>query len=280
MSDDFEIAEHDDFEDETDEEEVEYEAYVSEGDSEPYETGDLHITVYGGKRGDVKESIETHLDSDTKFYQTWITLSVLKRLGFLFETGVEGSGDFIGIICMFIAIIAVFALFFFWQFVVFFIVIGVLTLFSGGAALRYLRATFIEAKTEKMDFSKLESFAREQVEAGRFVKVDCDKEDAEIGPIAMKASSTTRIFELGIYLSLGIATLFLVFQVVYWVLNRHWISGLNPDSYELEIFLLAYFGLAFLLAIIIMDLGVYKRGRLETDLSGGYSELNPPSTEV
>lgn len=279
MSDDYEREKPDDFEDETDED-VEYEDYVSEGDTEPYDSPDLRVTVYGGNREEVKQSIETQLGPDTRYYQTWITLSILKRFGFVFEGGVESSGSLEGVICMFVLVIAMFAVFFFWQFIVFFIVIGVLAIFSGGAALRFLRGTFIESQSEKMDFSKLESFAREQVEAGRFIKVDCDAEDAEIGPIAVKASSTTQIFEVGIWLSLGIATLFLVFEIAYWVIYRNWIGELNPESFEQEISLLVLFGLAFLLGIIIMDLGVYKRSQLETELSGGYSELTPPTTEV
>jgi hypothetical protein len=264
MSDEIEFDDLDEFDEDED---LEYEEYVSEGDADSYISGDFRITVYGGNRDEVKESIDTHLGSDTKFYQTWITLSILKRLGFVFEGGVESSLTLSGAICMFILIIAIFAIFFFWQFIVFFIVIGVLALFSGGAAFRYLRGTFIEEQSEEIDSSKIESFIREQIEKGRFVKIDCDREDFEIGPIAKKASSTTHIFEAGIWLSLSIATLFLVFQVVYWFFNGHWISG----SATQEIYLLTLFGLSFLLGIIIMDYGVLKRGQLETDLSKGTS---------
>ena len=168
---------------------------------------------------------------------------------------------------MFITIIGIFAIFFFWQFIVFFLVIGVLALFSGGAAFRYLRGTFIEAQTEVMDFSKLESFAREQVEAGRFVKVDCKIKDVEIGPIVRKATSTSNMFEFGIWLSLGIATIFLIFQVINWLIFGHWISGLNVDTATQEIYFLTAFGIAFLLGIVIMDLGVIKRRQLEKELS-------------
>jgi hypothetical protein len=269
MSDEIDADDLDEFD-----EDVEYEDYVSEGDTEPYRSPDLNVTVYGGKREEVKESIDTHLGSDTNFYQTWITLSILKRLGFVFEGGVESSLTLSGAICMFIAIIAVFAIFFFWQLIIFFIVIGVLALLSGGAAFRYLRGTFIEAQSDDMDFSKIESFTRDQIEAGRFVKVDCDAEEVEIGPIAKKASSATQIFEAGIWLSLSVATLFLVFQVVYWFFNGHWISGLNPESALQEIYFLSVFGLAFLLGIILMDYGVLKRSRLETELSGGHSTLS------
>jgi hypothetical protein len=252
-------------------EDVEYEDYVSKGDSEAYESSDLHITVYGGNKEEVKESINTHLGADTKFYQTWITLSVLKRLGFLFEGGVESSGSLSGVVCMFIMVIAIFALFFFWQIIVFFIVLAILALFSGGTALRFLGGTFIEAQSETMDFSNLESFAQDQVEAGRFVKVKCKAKDVEMGPITSRASAVTDIFELGIWLSLGIATLFLIFQVVYWLFNGHWISGLNVDTALQEIYLLTVFGLAFLVGIIVMDVGVLKRGQLETQISGGQS---------
>ena len=255
-------------------EDIEYEDYVSKGDSEEYKSGDLHITIYGGNKEEVKESIETHLGADIKFYQTWITLSILKRLGFVFEGGVESSGSLTGVVCMFIMVIAIFALFFFWQIIVFFIVLAVLALFSGGAALRYLRGTFIEAQSEKMDFSKIESFTRDQVEAGRFVKVNCKTENVEIGHITSKASSITSMFEMGIWLSLGIATLFLVFQAIYWLFYGHFISGLNVDTAVQEIFTLAVFGLAFLVGIVIMDFGVIKRDQLEAELSGGNSALS------
>jgi hypothetical protein len=257
-----------------------HEDYVSKGDSESYVSPDLRITVYGGNKEEVKESIENDLGTDVHYYQTWITLSILKRLGFVFEGGVESSMTLSGVLCMFITVIAIFALFFFWQLVIFFIVIGVLALFSGGAALRYLRGTFIESQTEVMEFSKVEEFARNQIEAGRFVKVECDLEDTEIGPITKKTTSVTEIFELGIWLSLIVATLFLVFQVVYWFFNGHWISGLNLDSAFQEISFLILFGLSFLLGIIIMDIGVIKRGRLETELSGSYTSLSPPSSDT
>jgi hypothetical protein len=273
MSDEYDIEQPD----EDKEPDVEYEDYVSEGDSDPYESSDFRITVYGGKRKDVKDSIDTHLGSDTNFYQTWITLSMLKRLGFVFEGGVESSITLEGVICMFISVIAIFSLFFFWQFIIFFIVIAVLALFSGGAALRYMRGTFIESQTKDMDLSKVETFALAQIEAGRFIKVESDVKETEIGPIARKSTSVTNMFELGIWLSLAIATLFLIFQVVHWLVNGHWISGLNVDTALQEIYFLIAFGLAFLLGIIIMDIAVLKRGQLETELSGGYSSLSPPS---
>ena len=109
MSDDYEMKLPDEF-DKDEESDVEHEDYVSEGDSELSDSPDLRITVYGGKRGDVKESIDTHLGSDTNFYQTWITLSILKRLGFVFEGGVESSITLEGVICMFITVIGIFAI--------------------------------------------------------------------------------------------------------------------------------------------------------------------------
>ncbi|MHA2395219.1 MAG: hypothetical protein ACXAC0_00805, partial [Candidatus Thorarchaeota archaeon] len=93
------------------------------------------ISVYGGKRDDVKESIERNLElSDESFYQTWLSVNVMKQLGFLFEGGVESSGGILEMIVMFIFVAIILAAFAFWQVVIFMVVILVLALFSGGAS--------------------------------------------------------------------------------------------------------------------------------------------------
>lgn len=40
------------------------------------------VSVYSGKRDDVKESIERNPElSDEEFYQTWLSINVMKQLG-------------------------------------------------------------------------------------------------------------------------------------------------------------------------------------------------------
>ena len=120
------------------------------------------MSVYGGKRNDVKDSIERNLElTDEGFYQTWLSINVMKQLGFLFEGGVESSGGIIEMIIMFIFVALILAAFAFWQVVIFMIVLLVLALFSGGAAFKFVRGTFIEADHTKIDLTKLDNFVKE-----------------------------------------------------------------------------------------------------------------------
>lgn len=46
----------------------------------------MEISVYGGKKSDVKESIERNLElTDESFYQTWLSINVMKQLAFLIQ---------------------------------------------------------------------------------------------------------------------------------------------------------------------------------------------------
>lgn len=72
-----------------------------------------------------------------------MNVGALKRLTFLFEGGVESAGGLIGLVIMFILLGVVLIAFAIWQIVIFFIVIAALTLFSGGAALKYLKCTYL-----------------------------------------------------------------------------------------------------------------------------------------
>ncbi|MHA3964791.1 MAG: hypothetical protein AM325_014770 [Candidatus Thorarchaeota archaeon SMTZ1-45] len=228
----------------------------------------MTISVYGGKRDEVKESIERNLElSDESFYQTWLSINVMKQLGFLFEGGVESSGGIIEMIVMFVLVALILAVFAFWQVVVFIIVILVLALFSGGASFKYIRGTFIEADHTKMNLDKLDNFVKEQIQKGRFVKVELKTMDANLNDFTNRATRATKVFRNGINISLAISTIFLIVEVVYRFFAGHWLSGLDPITGSLEIWVLIGFGLVFLISIILMDIGVLMRRSLSKSLN-------------
>ncbi len=228
----------------------------------------MTISVYGGKRDEVKESIERNLVlSDESFYQTWLSINVMKQLGFLFEGGVESSGGIIEMIVMFVFVALILAAFAFWQVVIFIIVILVLALFSGGASFKFIRGTFIEADHSKMDLDKLEAFVKEQIQKGRFVKVESEVVGNQLSDFTKRATKATRVFRNGIKVSLAISTLFLIVEVAYRLLVGHWLSGLDPVTGPQEIWVLIGFGLIFLIGIIGMDVGVLMRRNLSKSLS-------------
>ena len=63
-----------------------------------------------------------------------------------------------------------------------------------------------------------------------------------------------------------VATLILIIEVVYYFLTNHWLSGLNSVTGDMEIIVLYCFGLAFLLGILIMNMGVLMRRSLSKSL--------------
>ncbi len=226
------------------------------------------ISVYGGKKADVKESIERNLElTDESFYQTWLSVNVMKQLGFLFEGGVESSGGIVEMIVMFIFVVIILAAFAFWQVVIFIIVILVLAIFSGGASFKFIRGTFIEADHTKIDLAKLELFVKEQVERGRFVKVESKVVEDSLSDFTRQSTKATRMFRNGIKLSLIISTIFLIVEVAYRILTNHWLSGLNPVTGTLELWVLFGFGLVFLIGILAMDIGILMRRRLIKSLA-------------
>lgn len=228
----------------------------------------MTISIYGGNRDEVKESIERNLElSDESFYQTWLSINVMKKLGFLFEGGVESSGGIIEMIVMFVFVALILAAFAFWQVVVFIIVILVLALFSGGASFKYIRGTFIEADHSKINLDKLDNFVKEQTQKGRFVKVELKTEDAALNDFTNKATRATKVFRNGINISLAISTIFLIVEVAYRFFVGHWLSGLDPITGNQEIWVLVGFGLVFLIGIIMMDAGVLMRRSMSKSLS-------------
>jgi hypothetical protein len=228
----------------------------------------MKIAIYGGKRNEVKESIERNLElADESIYQTWLSVNVMKQLGFMFVGGVESSGGIIEMLVMFAFVVLILLMFAFWQVIVFAIVILVLAIFSGGAAFKFVKGTFIEADHTKVDLLKLDSFVKEQVKKGHFVKIESDPVKDQLPETTSEASHATTVFRRGITLSMVIASLFLLTEVIYFLVMGHWLSGLNVGTAELEIAVLYCFGLAFLLGIMIMNFGVLMRRSLDKSLA-------------
>lgn len=214
---------------------------------------DLFVSIYGGKKEEVTENLAQHMDEDgTQQYQTWLNVSVMRRLGFMFTGGVESAGGIFDILCVLTIIAAVLAVFVFWQVIVYIAVIFVLALFSGGAAFKFLRGTFIEGVSDKIPSKMLEAFVSNQLYDGSFVQIRAP-ESYELGYISAQSSSSTKMFKVGIYFALFIATIFMIFEVAWFLLFQAWMT---------ELTVLALFGTGFLIGICVMDLGVLLRRQL------------------
>ena len=218
---------------------------------------DLFVTVYGGKKDDVTRAFMGRSDEGSSHvYRTWVNLAVLKRFGNLFGGSVESAGGATDLLFLIIVSAIILGFYVFWQIVVFFLAILVLALFSGGAALKFVRGTFIEALGEKVDSKKLDDFLKGQIAGGRFVEVRSGA-NYPAESFTRRASRATSIFKMGIYIALAVATVFLVVEVIYFLLNHLWLTDLLS---------LVAFGLAFLLGAIVMDTGVILRWRLAKSL--------------
>lgn len=214
---------------------------------------DLFVSVYGGKKNEVTENLAQHLDKEgTQQYQTWVNVSVMKRLSFMFVGGVESAGGIFDVLCVLTILAAVLAAFLFWQVIIYIVVIFVLAIFSGGAAFKFLRGTFIEAVSEKIPAGDLEAFVSNQLYDGSFVQIRAP-DGYELGYISSQSSSSTRVFKVGIYFALFIATIFMIFEVAYFLLFQAWMTDFS---------VLALFGAGFLVGICVMDLGVLLRRQL------------------
>jgi hypothetical protein len=220
------------------------------------------ITIYGGKTNAVGEDAKTILGiTEKEYYGTWLSMGIMRRLGFLFEGGVESAGGMGEIVCMFAVLIAVLAMFAFWSVAVVLIVVIVLTILSGGAAYKFIRAVYITAPISNLESSKIDEFVIDQLTKGRFVKVEKNG-SLELSNVTQRSSSAATDFRRGIQFALFIATVFLVTEVIYYMMNQHWLSGLNAATADFEILVLTIFGLLFLVGIVLMDIGVLLRRRI------------------
>jgi hypothetical protein len=220
------------------------------------------ITIYGGKSDEVGSDAKSTLGiAEDEYYGTWLSMGILRRLGFLFEGGVESAGGVGDILCMFTVLVMVLAVFALWSVAVVFAVVLVLTILSGGAAYKFIRAVYITAPISDMGHSQIDQFIVDQLGKGRFVRVEGGVAK-DVSETAAKSSSATITFRTGIQFSLFIATVFLITEVIYYLLNSHWLSGLNPAQAAFEIPVLTLFGFLFLFGVILMDVGVYLRRRV------------------
>ena len=226
------------------------------------------ITIYGGKKTEVGEAAKKTLGIlEEDFYSTWISLGIMRRLGFLFEGGVESAGGAGGLVLMFIVLIAALALFAFWQVLIVFVVIAVLALLSGGAALKFLRATYITKPLSEIDSAKLEQFVHAQASEGHFVKVEGARHASNMSQVTMRISNAALTFRTGIQFSILVASVFLILEIVYVLVVGHWLSGLSPVTGQMEAGVLICFGLLFAGGVVMMDIGVLLRNRLKSELS-------------
>lgn len=215
----------------------------------------LSMQVYGGTETEILDSLKslmTH-DEEIQSNQTWVNVGALKGLAFFFEGGVESAGGLIGLVIMFILLGVVLIAFAIWQIVIFFIVIVALTLFSGGAALKYLKGTYLTVPSSSLTNENLVVFFEEQLSSGRFATLSDGMDYTEQPEVVRKSGRATRIFRLGIHMALAVATILLIFELVGFFLLGGWIT---------ETSFLILHSVAFLIGIAIMDAGVILRHRL------------------
>lgn len=215
----------------------------------------VEISVYGGRLSKIQNSVQRNLvnPSEAGIYQTWMNVRAMRSLTSMIGGGVESAGGLIEIIWMFVVLAVIILLFFVWQLVVFFLVIGILALFSGGVALKYLRGTFVSMPSEKTSVDKLDAFVADVVTNGHFVRIKVTNQKTVLGPIGRSSNRATRIFLSGIHLSLLVATVFLAFEILYRYFWSAWMTDLLA---------LGGFGLAFLFGILMIDASALARRRL------------------
>lgn len=227
---------------------------------------DVEVAIYGRGRSDVLDSVEARFGVDFKdeAEHEWVAPRAAKRAIRVTASGVKeiGYADHSGECTLVSAIVAIIiGIIIFLQLVVFLIVLVVLTIFTGGAALKYTKATYMTAPGESIEPSQLEAFTRDQILTGRFVMVKTDTSRFPLNPITKASTRATQLFRWGIVSAVAIAFVFLAVEAIYYFLNRSWLT---------DLLVLLGFGLAFLLAIIVTDIGVVLRRRLCGGIEAGY----------
>jgi hypothetical protein len=227
---------------------------------------DVEVAIYGRGRTDVLDSIEKRFGVDFKdeVEHQWVAPRAAKRAITVTASGVKeiGYADHSGectLVSLIVAVIV--AIIVFLQLVVFLIVLVVLTIFTGGAALKYTKATYMTAPGESIEPSQLEAFTKDQILTGRFVMVKTDTSRFPLDPITKASTRASQLFRWGIVSSVAIAFVFLAVEAIYYFLNSSWYT---------DFLVLLGFGLAFLFAIIITDIGVVLRRRLRGGIESGY----------
>ncbi len=221
------------------------------------EEPDVFISVYGGKKDEVDKSFKRNLNiQGAHSYHTWISVSLLKRFGNFFSGSVESAAGVTDMLLVIAAAAIIVGFFFLWQFVIFFIVIFVLTLFSGGVVLKFVKGTFIETRSSELDPSSFDTFVQEQIKNGCFVNLRVPT-DYSTKPFTGRAVRATKLFTGGIYLSLLVATLFTVMELLSFIFFQSWLT---------DVAILAAYGLSFLAGVFVMDIGILYRRHITSTL--------------
>ncbi|MGY5875789.1 MAG: hypothetical protein RTU30_08585 [Candidatus Thorarchaeota archaeon] len=235
--------------------------------SELYDpTSNVNIAIYGRGKDDVNESIEKHfgVSLSSEAAHTWVGISQAKHTMRVTKKGIlDTTYMAANVECVIVMIIVGFilSLLLLFQMIMFMIVLSVLGLFSGGAALKYSRVTYITALASEADPDSIEVFTKHQILNGRFVRVKPEDPGLELKSITKSANTATQLFRVGIVFSIVVATLFLFVEVGYRVLYGVWLTDLIA---------LLEFGIAFLLGIIMTDVGALKRRGLRKGIEAGY----------
>ena len=226
----------------------------------------IEIAVYGRGKDQITESIEKHFGMPLSLQtdHTWVGVKDAKKALRVTSSGMtESAAALIDLACIVILLViaVLVALFIFAEAILFVIVIAVLTIFSGGAALKYTRVTYITGNMFEIDIDEIETFTKEQILGGRFARTKADNQDVKFKNITNRATTATHLFRIGIVFSLMVATIFAAFEIVYRLIYGIWL---------VEYIVLAEFGVAFLLGIVLTDIGALLRRRLRFDIESGY----------
>ncbi len=226
----------------------------------------INLAVYGRGKDEITGSIEKHFGMPLSLQadHTWVGVKDAKKAMKVTSKGMsESFAAVIDILCIIIMLAAVvlIALFILVEGILFIIVIAVLTIFSGGAALKYTRVTYISANMYEIGIEEVEAFFKAQTLEGRFVRAKATDPELKFKPITSKATRASQLFRIGIMASLVVATIFLILEAAYRIIYGNWYT---------EIIVLAEFGLAFLAGIILTDIGALLRRRLQSGIEAGY----------
>ena len=219
----------------------------------------LKVQVIGGPKDRVVEAFRQQLSpqEEPRVYRTWFNIRLLSRLENLFKDGIESAGGLFEIICVFFVAMMIIGFVLLSQLIIFSIVVVVMAIFSGGASLKFFRTTFVETPITNIDTNGLENFTAMLVKQGSLVSIETNEPSVNMGNLITRSNKATKSFLYGINIAQFTAMVFILAEVIYYILFRTWLA---------DIPILAIFGIVFLLGIIVMDVGVVLRHRLAKTL--------------
>ncbi len=228
-------------------------------DNEESSSPILKVQVIGGSKDRAVEGFTQHLlpQEEPRVYRTWFNIHLLSRLENLFKDGVESAGGLFEIVCMFFVAIVIIGFVLLSQLLIFSIVVAVLALFSGGASLKFFRTTYIETPSASVSSGGAEKFVSEMLTQGSLVSIDSEDKSFTAGSIVKQSNRVTKAYLYGINTCQFIAMVFVLVEVLHYLLLRSWF---------VDWFILGIFGLVFLVGIILMDVGVLMRHKLVKSL--------------